>query len=221
MFITTEDMNTIESHAEFIGLNVSEEAESLFWEDYNRSPILALYLANNDYHNRQHMIESIVQEAISNSEKKEFLKDTMYDLKTNFYTAARINKNGSHTIKVNTSAYEEFTMFEDIEAYHITSKEWSLLNQYLQDEITYLEEDENPEDSQYNVKTFSNVNDIYIENCYAGETIGANSKIEGNRFTEDCDTYGSTYGAKAQEAFIFWITEQNEYAVIYHEYWCM
>lgn len=204
MLLTEDEKNDIDYQLYYLGENVSETDRNLFMEDYLRSPILALYLVEHKYFHRKHMIDSIVLEALA--------KGTMYKGNEKLNKALDIHTNGSHVIQITIYGFETK---DNIEAYHVNSSEWSLLNQFTQMEKRYGDKFEG---SEYEIKTFTNAEDIELKHCSAGAFISSNENVYGNCYSEDCDTYGTS---KAQNAYIYWITDQEKYGVIYHSYWCM
>lgn len=209
-FLTEDEEDNLHYHAHYLS-DISSDASEKFLEDWKRSPILALYMVENNYLHFEHMMECIILEAES--------KRTRYENNMKLDYALEDNSCGEHTIEINTSPYNNEDIYlENIQAYHISSNDLSLIKRFLKMEQKYGDKSEG---SEYELKVYSNTKDIQLYHCYASPYISSNECIKGNRYSENCDTMGSQIGAKSQNNYIFYNTDSKEYVVIYHSYWCM
>ncbi|WP_103109503.1 hypothetical protein [Brevibacillus reuszeri] len=192
----------------FIKDHVSISDAKKFDADYMRSEILGVYMAERGYYHMDHLIDSIVLKAIA--------KDSIFRENVSLFSALKNSKRGRHTIQINISAYDDHTFLQDIDAYHLSFTDYQVFKRILTMEKRYGSKEEGEE---YELVVYSEAKEITSRHCYAGENIGSYESISGNCYSEDCDTYGSTYGSKAQKAFLFWIEYTNEYVVVYFSYW--
>ena len=204
-----EELSFCHDHSFYIRDHISPADAEKFNADYMRSEILGVYMAERGYYHMDHLIESIVLKAIA--------KDSIFRENVSLFSALDNSKRGRHTIQINTSAYDDHTLLQDIDAYHLSFTDYQVFKRILTMEQRYGSKEE----GEYELVVYSEAKDITLRHCDAGEYIGSNESISGNCYSEDCDTYGSTYDSKAQKAFLFWIEDTNDYVVVYFSYWCM
>ncbi|RJG21318.1 hypothetical protein [Paenibacillus thiaminolyticus] len=203
--------NFLHEYAEFLS-DYGYGAEFEFIRDWERSPVLAEYIARNNYFSRDDMIRNIVKSAL--------FKDTIYKAPYTLSNMLKENSGGQHSITVTLSPYEDIHHEVQIEAYHISAHEWFLIGKAIKEEIV-KEEDENYEDTIYTTRLFKEPKDIEFNYCIPNDYISSTTTIHGNCLNDDCDTYGTIYNTRAQSAFVFYIVDQKEYAVVYLSYWCL
>lgn len=61
---------------------------------------------------------------------------------------------------------------------------------------------------------------IYVPNCDCGEyEIGDTFTVEGNCIDSNCDTWGTSCGAKAQSLYLFYVKDIDKLAIVQVSYW--
>lgn len=149
---------------------------------------------------------------------KEIFQDTLFEGEVNLRGALLRRLAIKHTVHFNRSFYQDIEWCDTIEAYEISSSDWNAILRLIELDREIGDHDEGEE---YNTETFEQAKDIKMRHCYAGEYISSTDHIHHNCYSEDCDTYGSMAGSKATKNYVFYITDQKKYAVVYFAYWCM
>ncbi|CAI8948950.1 putative Cilia- and flagella-associated protein 299 [Brevibacillus sp. IT-7CA2] len=147
---------------------------------------------------------------------EEILRGTLFEGEVYLTDVLRRQLTDKHTVCINMGHLTEW--WEDIEAYEISISDWSAIIRLIELD---KELGDHEEGEEYSTKTFDKPEDIKVQHCYAGEYISANEEVELNCYSEDCDTYGTTAGSKAKKNYVFYITDEKKYAVVYFAYWCL
>jgi len=200
----------IQEHGHYILEYGSHCDYDKYLNECRRSTVFGYYLARTRFYHKDHLIDSIMLKAMSSI--------SMYQGDIHSYSALQIATKGKHIIQVNTNPNHSEVFLEEIEAYHLSLFDLSVLQRILTFELQYLD---SREGSSYELVKYSNPSDIVLYHCHASDYISPSETIDGNCFNSNCDTYGSLYHSKAQRAYIFWLEDSREYVVIYHSYWCM
>lgn len=203
-----EELEYMHDHGHYILEYGTRQHYEKYKNECRRSEVLGSYLARRGLFHTDHLIDSIVLKTLSNC--------SIYEGSTNMYTALRTKTKEKHKIQVNTStAIGSEVCYKDIEAYHLSLFDLYVLERMLAFEELYRDKSE----GSYELIRYTGASEILFNHCNSSEYIGVSTTIVGNRFDSNCDTYGTVYGYPAQEAYIFWLADTREYAVVYHSYW--
>lgn len=181
-----------------------------YLNECRRSTVVGYYLARTRFFHQDHLMDSIFLKAMS--------RNSLYQGAIESYSALQNATKGKHIIQVNTNPNPSEVFLEEMEAYHLSLFDLSVLQRILTFEEQYFNR---ADGSSYKLVKYSNPSDIVLYHCNASDYISPSETIDGNCFDSNCDTYGSLYHSKAQRAYIFWLEDSREYVVIYHSFWCM
>ncbi|WP_315069268.1 hypothetical protein [uncultured Clostridium sp.] len=102
---------------------------------------------------------------------------------------------------------------EKFEAYKTDSETWELLQLYIEDSKG------NSEGHEYVCALDPEISEIIYPYCDCPGEISSSETVRGNYINSNCDTYGTSYGVKAQGLYAFYITDLEKFAIVYEEYW--
>lgn len=98
------------------------------------------------------------------------------------------------------------------DAYHMDMETWELLKMYIHDSKG------NDGDYVYTCIIDPVISEIDYPYCDC-EMVSSTDTIQGNNIDSNCDTWGTSYGYKAQGLFAFYITDLQKFAIVKESYW--
>lgn len=141
--------------------------------------------------------------------REEHLQDIANDIVWNIL---RNEKEGVTPIEWTLKGYLGEPITVKFEAYHMDMETWELLMMYIDDSYG------NEEGYTYTCSIDPIISDIKYPNCDC-EMVSSTETIQGNHIDSNCDTWGTSYGAKAQGLFAFYITDIKKFAIVKESYW--